>query len=134
MSIAGKKSMIVDDTHDQLAGLRAIAGLINHMATSSHEASEEELVCVADKLLDCHENIHATWVEVSEAHASEIEALKSELAAVQASNAPPGSPADVERVNARRSLLVNAAKTVLEAMQKDEPGVKPGDRAAAASG
>jgi hypothetical protein len=95
--------------------------LINHMATSSHEASEEELVCVADKLLDCHENIHATWVEVSEAHESELAELKTELAAVKASKAPPGSLDDVERVNAWRILLVSAAKTVLEAMQTDEP-------------
>jgi hypothetical protein len=112
-----------DSMDGQLAVLRAMAGLINHMVSSDNEPTEDELIHVADKLMDCHEAIHTKWMEISDDHESEIAELKTELVAVKASKVPPGSLADVEWVNANRSLLVSAAKTVIDAMQKDEPGV-----------
>jgi hypothetical protein len=121
-----------------LVDLKTMAGLLGHMSTSDRIADccaevGEELAHIPTVLLECHEDIHTWWEsevhkDNDDEHEAEVAALKAELAACHASQAAPGSEADVKQAKAAWWLLTSAALTVIN--QAEAAGVKPGERAA----
>jgi hypothetical protein len=67
-----------------------------------------------------------------EEHEEEVATLKAELAACEASHAPPGSEVDAKLARAAWWLLVNAARAVISTAE--EAGVIPVETAASEKG
>jgi hypothetical protein len=107
-----------------LIDLRAMAGLLKHMATSDRTSDcdglGQELGHLQSVLMECHEDISSVWDALGEAgeeaaaHEAEVAELRAELDACKASHVPPGSEADIKRAQSCWHLLISAARTVTE--------------------
>jgi hypothetical protein len=122
-----------------LIDLKNMAGLLEHMATSDRAATGQELGHIVDILKECHEDISTVrdaigldWPTIPEAADAEVAELNAQLAACEASHAPPGSKADVESAKAYWLLLLSAARTTLAACE--EAGVLPVESPSAEEG
>jgi hypothetical protein len=115
---------VFSDLEQPLIDLKIAAGLLDHLATSDRAATGQELGHMSDVLKECHEDISSMWESLGEGlkatreHEAEVAELRAQLAACEASHAPPGSEDDVEMARTQWWLLICAARTVIAEAEK----------------
>lgn len=87
-----------------LANLKALAGIVDHIATADNEATPGELAFLAARLLEAHGTIEGLWKQAWEERNAERREHEAALKAAE-DRAKQAAPGSVQQIKAVRAMV-----------------------------